>query len=123
MADPSAGLIISGIRTVGTAAWKGWNKWLAHKETGELLRSAPCWAVCPVRHEAKEVRRLAASLEQRLRKTAIPAQKLSLLGHAKRLGRSAIWWRARSRQRPPMTVFGDTFSEHLQGWLRAAVVE
>jgi hypothetical protein len=116
--EPSAGLVINGVKTTGTGLWKLWIAYGNHRETRELLRASLAIAICDEHRQALEVESLAVDLEAALHKTGIPSHgKRGFLERVKRVGRKLLPRRG-FREVPAVRVFGPNFGEHLTGWLR-----
>jgi hypothetical protein len=119
--EPATALIVNGVKTGGTVAWKLWIAYDNQRERGILLRSALALAICDKRRSDGEIEDLAAQFETALRATSIPTDSKQTLGRRvtarlrKPLGRRGY------RETPEMKVFGSTFGSHLSTWLRRSV--
>jgi hypothetical protein len=119
--EPSAGLILSAIRTAGGGVWKLWQKHLQSRETRDLLRRALAWAICPARRADADVCARAVALEERLRATPVPQPQRGFGRWAAASVRRMTPRRLRRREAPAASVFGTSFQERLEAWLRSAI--
>ena len=110
------GLIVSGVKTGVTGAWKLWVSIEHQRERGRILQGALAIAICNERRDAEDVKELAKDLEAALRKTGVPTYGKRSIGKRLKSGANRLAGR-KVRETPEMRVFGPTFSSHLAAWL------
>jgi hypothetical protein len=119
--EPTSTLIVNGVKTTGTLAWKLWVAFDNQRERGKLLRAALALAVCSERRSAADVETLAAELETALRATSVPTHGKQKFPKRVKEKVNKSFGRRAYREIPEMKIFGPTFGSHLSTWLRESL--